>query len=256
MVLIDSNNRKLKLFDHLVSYRTAYSFEPSEQAPKALAVLNNNEVVVSLFSETHPLTNLMILDISGREISYFKAIPVGFLTVRDIACHEDKIYITGNDTIRADSAFLNLIDRDGKQYWSRSIRGQNKKNACPNCITYLLKDENISVFVVDVKNNRVWKYDGNTGDVLGCYENGNIRRLTSGVELLFGSCSGSKDIYTFGPNMGGKKLIIKGRSFPLCIKYRELTNVFNPPKHRLLVSNHREGNRSLSSYVDLYELLN
>ena len=43
MILMDSNSKKLKVFDYMLTYRAAYSFESSEYGSKALAVLNNDE---------------------------------------------------------------------------------------------------------------------------------------------------------------------------------------------------------------------
>ena len=112
--------------------------------PKALAVLNDKEVVVSVSSKIKPHTNLIILDISGEEITCTKTIPIVGLTIRSITCHAEKIYIAGNDTKHREKAFLKLIDRDGKHYWSKTIEG-NRKKACPYCLTCLLNDECLSV---------------------------------------------------------------------------------------------------------------
>ena len=255
MVVIDSNNKNIKTFDYLIRYRAVYNFESSEHGPKALAVLNNDEVVVSVYSKTLPSTDLIILDISGKlgkEITCTKTIPTDGQTIRSIACHEDKIYIAGNETKCGENAFIKMIDRDGKQYWSITIEG-NRKKACPYCLTCLLKDDGMSVFVLDVNNNRVLKYNGGNGDMLGCYEEGNITGLTAGAGFLFASFSGNKGIYTYGPNMDGKKLVVSGRFFPLCLKYHDLKE---GRQYRLLVSNYCKGNESFSSYVDMYELQN
>ena len=80
-------------------------------------------------------------------------------------------------------------------------------------MTCMLHQENLIVCVVVINNNKLWKYDGNTGDELGCYE-GSIRGITSGEELsLHISYSSSKDIYAFTPNMDKKKLVLSGDFF-------------------------------------------
>ena len=258
MVLIDSNNKKLKVFNYMSTYRAAYSFGSSEYGPKALAVLNNDEVVVSVYAETLPLwTKLHILNISSEDITYTQSVPIESLrpvVIRAIACHQGKIFIAGNCLLFGviDHPFMKLIDRDGNTYWTTTM---TDKNACPYYMTCLLHQECLSVFVVDVNNNKVWKYDGNTGGVLGCYEKGSLRGITSGGGIIFASYSRSKDIYAFTPNMDGKKLAIRGRSFPLFIKYHEIKNVKHATKHhRLLVSNHCDGKTYLSNYVDFYQL--
>ena len=235
-----------------------YNFESSEHGPKALAVLNNDEVVVSVYSKTLPSTDLIILDISGKhgkaitDTKIMKTIPTDGQTIRSIACHEDKIYIAGNEATRGENSFLKMIDRDGKQYWSITIDG-NRKIACPYNVTCLLNDDGLSVLVIDVNNKRVLKYNGSNGDMLSSYEKGNITGLTAGARFIFASFSGNKGIYTYGPNMDSKKLVVSGRFFPLCLKYHELKG---SRQCRLLVSYHYERKQSCSSYVDIYELLN
>ena len=128
MVLMDSNNKKLKVFDYMLTYRAAYSFESSEIGPKALAVLNNDEVVVSVYAETRPLwTKLLILNISGKDITYSQSVPVESLIIRAIVCHQDKIFIAGKNIRHADHPFVKLIDRDGNRYWSTTTKDINNK---------------------------------------------------------------------------------------------------------------------------------
>ena len=52
--------------------------------------------------------------------------------------------------------------------------------------------------------------------------------------------------------MDRKKLLVRARFFPLCLKYHELKG---SRQCRLLVSNHCERKESFSSNVDIYELL-
>ena len=181
MIVLDSNNKNLKVFDSMVFFRASYSFDYSEYGPKAMSVLNTEEVVVSVYAETQSLwTRLIILNIKGKEISHVHTIPIEGLVIRAIACHQEKISIAGNDVRRTDGAFVKLIDRDGKIYWSTAMEDNNTKNASPGYMTCFPYQGGLAVVVIDVSNNKLWKYDGNMGNIVvrrqRSFQRFNIRR--------------------------------------------------------------------------------
>ena len=101
VVVIDSKNRNLKTFVYNVWCRATYHFQSPEQGPKALAVLINNEVVVSVYSKIKPPTDLIFLDISGKEITCTETIPIEGLTIwyNCVTCRQDLSRLMRKPTI-------------------------------------------------------------------------------------------------------------------------------------------------------------
>ena len=154
VIVADFLNMNIKCFEQDRKYQSSLTMQ---YQPSDLAVMNNDDVIVSLWCQNE----LHLLDIGDDDIKVRKEIKVES-PVSAVSVCKDKIIVN----CREGSGSVKLIDKTGKVYWSRSIDcEENELFKYPRCNTCFSYKRKLTVAVTDYNKRTITKLSGRTGDV-------------------------------------------------------------------------------------------
>ena len=217
ILMVDCYNKNLKIFSEDKEYMTSLTF-PSPYGPVDIAVVDDDEAVVNLCQETQ----LYVVDIQTCDPKICYKIQLDF-TVRAVSCLGDKLVVCTSEI----PAFLKLIDKRGRTYWSRNpfYLGETLFSSVAN-ITCCLENDNPIVIVADSLENSVVKLNGETGDVIkfcGVYGKSHEGICVDERGIVYLCYGASDEICAWNLDLNNRRVLLTTReglgNAPSCLKY-------------------------------------
>ena len=157
IIVADSSNRNIKLFDKDGRFQSSLSFSP-KYGPEGVSVVNNEESLTNFWKENQ----VYIIDIETEQTCIKRILQMD-VPVCNVAAYGDKMIILAF----GDPPSVQLVDRSGRTYWSVSTddKGEGLFGNQAIC-TCVIEAMQLSVIVTDGSKNTITKLDGATGDVI------------------------------------------------------------------------------------------
>ena len=157
IIVADSSNKNLKLFDKDGRYQSSLSFSMMYW-PCGISVVNDVEALTNIWKEMQ----VYVIDIETKPMCIKHNLPIN-KPVCNVAAYEDKMVILSF----GDPPSVQLVDRSGRTYWSvsRDDKGEGlfQNHAICTCV---IEKAQLSVIVTDAYKNAITKLDGATGEVI------------------------------------------------------------------------------------------
>lgn len=265
IVLVDTTNKRLKIFDHKGTCLSFYTFHELEIGPTALSVLNNEEVIVSFHRQHSVETNLHIMATEANKLAVKHTIPVFGHRINGVASYKDNIFISGEVLGSNEIRFVRLIDRDGQTIWNTNINRKSLQDYrtgspfsmvfppleyfLPDCLSSFPSYNNRPALIMtDTANKRLLIVDGDTGDIVkdfAGFDKDYIKGTTVGRGIVYVSFFNRQEIVAMDDNLSSNKTLIRLNWHPIRIKYDELYN-------QLLVSKAAFG--EANNYIESFKV--
>lgn len=153
-LLVDTSNNKVKMFTAEMKFLSAVSLD---REPRAIAVINDNEAVVSM------ACILQFVYINGDKLTLGQVLSLTF-PVSGLTPYRDKLFITRSNVFYK---AVKLVDKLGNIYWETrkdTVGGEDFKSL--GFVASFFDESVTKVVVTDRINNRVVVMDGESGKCL------------------------------------------------------------------------------------------
>ena len=154
-LLADYNNDKVKLFSQDMKFLSSVS---AVDGPRDIAVVSDQEAIVPTRNQ-----KLVILDISGRQLSIIRTVQLNY-NIYSISSCKDKLVVTCRDT---KPPSVKLIDQTGRVYWTVSTNQLGLQLFVDPLYVCCHDDGRTSTVVVtDYEKNTLTLLKADTGEVV------------------------------------------------------------------------------------------
>ena len=230
IVVLDSNNATLKIYDSAFQYQSSFKFLITKEncvsryGIEAMAMLSNEEVMVCVFDESMG-TKFHILDIS-EDKPYIKSTAYAQdIEVKAMTSCQNKIFIAGVYSQKHKLPFVNQIDQHGTMIWNTDLK-EDRGHPTKIHMCCMVRNDHLSVLVVESQHaSKIRNYDGATGKLIFevlIADRGDIACITFGNDCIYVCFPHAETIDVYNSGFGLFKTVKFGGDPPLYMKYCEL----------------------------------
>lgn len=220
-LIVDYNNYKVKLFSHTMNILSSVKLS---SYPWDVTMFNDQEAIVTTTGQQIVLVQILDSKLSVKRMVKLSFAPYGIIK------YKDKLIVTAP---WEEPASVNLIDTEGKVYWSVSTDAQGHPLFIrPWYMSNLDGHMKLSILVTDAKKDTITLLNGETGKII-------TRRqvegkLSRGVTTDAGStCSifvcyfSTKEVAILSADLSTERLLLSSQDMcgsPQAIAYDEMSD--------------------------------